>query len=126
MNSSAFQRQLGQISLYQNAQLSGSILVINTMQTKQHATKKKPEFTCQTACIYLVVIFCRKIHEKNYELIYIRTVSTIYIKSKYLHFESMIQRFLCPRDRRSGGILFLSCLSFCHSVILSFCNSVIL
>ena len=26
--------------------------------------------------------------------------------------------FLCPRDRRSGGILFLSCLSFCHSVIL--------
>ena len=34
--------------------------------------------------------------------------------------------FLCPRDRRSGAILFLSCLSFCHSVILSFCNSVIL
>ena len=29
--------------------------------------------------------------------------------------------FLCPRDRRSEGILFLSCLSFCHSVILSFC-----
>ena len=27
--------------------------------------------------------------------------------------------FLCPRDRRSGGILFLSCLSFCHYVILS-------
>ena len=22
--------------------------------------------------------------------------------------------FLCPQDRRSGGILFLSCLSFCH------------
>ena len=33
---------------------------------------------------------------------------------------------LCLRDRRSGGILFLSCLSLCHSVILSFCNSVIL
>ena len=27
--------------------------------------------------------------------------------------------FLCPRDRRSGGILVLSCLSFCHSVILT-------
>ena len=27
---------------------------------------------------------------------------------------------LCPRDRRSGGILFLSCLSFCYYVILSF------
>ena len=27
--------------------------------------------------------------------------------------------FLCPRDRRSGGILFLSCLSFRHSIILS-------
>ena len=26
--------------------------------------------------------------------------------------------FLSPRDGRSGGILFLSCLSFCHSVIL--------
>ena len=25
--------------------------------------------------------------------------------------------FLCPRDRRSWGILFLSCLSFCHSVL---------
>ena len=25
--------------------------------------------------------------------------------------------FLCPRDRRSGGILFLFCLSFCHSVL---------
>ena len=24
--------------------------------------------------------------------------------------------FLCPRDRRSGGILCLSCLSFCHSL----------
>ena len=23
---------------------------------------------------------------------------------------------LCPRDRRSGGKLFLSCLSFCHSL----------
>ena len=29
--------------------------------------------------------------------------------------------FLCPRDRRSGSILFLSCLSFCYSGILSFC-----
>ena len=28
-------------------------------------------------------------------------------------------RFLCPRDRRSGGKLFLSGLSFCHSVLLS-------
>ena len=27
--------------------------------------------------------------------------------------------FLCPGDRRSGGILFLSYLSFCHSVLLS-------
>ena len=27
--------------------------------------------------------------------------------------------FLCPRDRRSGGILFFSCLLFCHSVLLS-------
>ena len=27
--------------------------------------------------------------------------------------------FLCPRDRRSGGILILSCLSFCHFVLLS-------
>ena len=25
--------------------------------------------------------------------------------------------FLCPRDRRSGGILVLSCLSFCNSVL---------
>ena len=24
--------------------------------------------------------------------------------------------FVCPRDKRSGGILFLSCLSFCNSV----------
>ena len=84
---------MGQITLYQNAQLSGSILVINTMQTKTAHNKKKNKFTCQTAFIYLVVIFCRKIHEKNYELIYIRTVSTIYIKSKNLHFESMNQRF---------------------------------
>ena len=30
-----------------------------------------------------------------------------------------MQAFLCPRNRRSGGILFLSCLSFCHSVLLS-------
>lgn len=28
--------------------------------------------------------------------------------------------FICPRDGRSGGKLFLSCLLFCHSVILSF------
>ena len=37
-------------------------------------------------------------------------------------------RFLSPRDRRSGGggILFLSCLAFCVSVILSFRHSVIL
>ena len=27
--------------------------------------------------------------------------------------------FFCPRDQRSGGILFLSCLSFCNSVLLS-------
>ena len=26
---------------------------------------------------------------------------------------------LCPQDQKSGGILFLSCLSFCHSVLLS-------
>ena len=31
-----------------------------------------------------------------------------------------------PRDRRSEGILLLSCLSFCHSVILQFCHSVFL
>ena len=36
-----------------------------------------------------------------------------------------LTQFLCPRDRRLGGILFLSCLSFCHYVILSlsFCHS---
>ena len=33
------------------------------------------------------------------------------------------QYFYAPWDRRSGGILFLSCLSFCHSVILSFRHS---
>ena len=27
--------------------------------------------------------------------------------------------FLCPRDQWSGSILFLSCLSFCNSVLLS-------
>ena len=30
--------------------------------------------------------------------------------------------FLCPRVQRSGGILFWSCLSLCHSVIMSFCH----
>ena len=39
-------------------------------------------------------------------------------KSAYPHSFILILIFLCPRDRRSGGILFLSCLSFCHSVIL--------
>ena len=33
--------------------------------------------------------------------------------------KSIHDLFLCPRDRRSGGILFLSCLSSCHSVIFS-------
>ena len=37
------------------------------------------------------------------------------------HFGTVCDDFLCPRDRRYGGILFLSCLSFCHSIILSFC-----
>ena len=30
----------------------------------------------------------------------------------------LVSLFLCPRYGRLGGMLFLSCLSFCHSIIL--------
>ena len=55
-----------------------------------------------------------------------RTSFANFILILSLHIFSLKHFFLCPRDRRSGGILFLSCLSFCHSVILSFCRSVFL
>ena len=53
------------------------------------------------------------------------SMNGFWIKKNPPHYDAN-KTFLCPRDRRSGGILFLSCLSFCHSVILSFHQSVIL
>ena len=48
-------------------------------------------------------------------------VCTLIHKKVYRNKHHMNSTFLCPRDRRLGGILFLSCLSFSHSAILSFC-----
>ena len=48
----------------------------------------------------------------------ILNIQSINISLKHMS-ENIFTPFLCPRDRRSGGILFLSCLPFCHSVLLS-------
>ena len=45
-------------------------------------------------------------------------IQSINISLKHMS-ENTFTPFLCLRDRRSGGILFLSCLPFCNSVILS-------
>ena len=59
----------------------------------------------------LVLVLWLKIFFQIYEIIF-TFAYWLYI----LLFSAMtcgLLLFLCPRDRRSGGILFLSCLSFC-------------
>ena len=41
-----------------------------------------------------------------------------FILDAFVNKEHAASVFLYPRDRRSGGILFLSCLSFCNSILL--------
>ena len=97
------------------------------------------ELTCSLTWFFFICCgpldpFCISSKEKNpFHMIYLSQVSHRYRcmftqqrSPEFGHWwtprtsnKAPLLFLLCPRDWRSRGILFLSCLSFCHSVILS-------
>ena len=57
------------------------------------------------------LLYCRNLNSLHQKMICWNLLSSSGEKEFF--------NFYAPRDRRSGGILFLSCLSFYHSVLLS-------